>query len=139
MKKTMLMLFTMSVLAFATPVSVTFLGSSTQANNGSFYVGPYNLTVDGAPVLGTCVNWDLEVGPPYSWEANELPLPNTQQFLSAVWLTEQFIGYPDWVSIHQAIWDEFGASYSDPTTLGWLAQANNPANYGSVDASNFLL
>ena len=139
MKKTILVLLTMSALALANPVSVTFVDPPTgvEINNGSVYVGPHALTIDGLLVLGTNISWDLELEPPYTWDAGETPLPNTQPFLSIAWLDLQFSSSSDWAGIQDAIWDESGASYADANTLSWLASANDPANYGSVNRWGF--
>ena len=133
-----------TMCAGASTVDVTFLGPSTGANNGTDYVGPYDLTIDGAPVQGVCISWNLEVGPPYSWTATEIQLPgNYDPFLEAAWLTEQFnyIAPSDagWSPTHQAIWDLFGASFNDPGTLAWIAQAENPANWGTINPADFVL
>lgn len=131
-----------SVLSAATVVFVN-AGSGNSGNglsNGSYYVGPYNLLVDGVPEQGTCISWNLEVGPPFTWQANVVDafsFADSTVILQSEWLNLQFATRPDWIQIHQAIWDLFGASYSDSATLNLLAAARTPANFMSVDPASF--
>jgi hypothetical protein len=122
--------------------TIQFVNPGSGANNGSVYVGPYNLLEDGTPIQGTCITWDLIVGPPFVWDAqreylSDFTEPQRTKLLEAEWLTLQFIQGQDWAPIHQAIWDIFGAGYTDSSTLSWERQAQQ--NYGSVDPYGFYL
>ena len=140
--KTLLALLLFAAALPAATVEMGFTGAMTGINDGSYYVGPYNLTIDGVPTTGVCITWDLEVGPPYLWIADLQPVsafaPAEQTaLLEADWLALQFTPSDEaqWVSIHHAIWDLFGASYTDTGT--WLALA--AADYGSVNPNSFLV
>jgi len=144
MKKTSLAalfaaLLTVAPLAFAD--TIDFVGM-TGVSNGSVYVGPYSLTDNGVSILGTCITFNLEVGPPYEWTASleglgDFTDPMYTELLEAEWLNLKFSSNTDWVGIHQAIWDLFGASYNDVDTKGWVSQAKVAANWSSVDPTSF--
>jgi hypothetical protein len=127
------LLLLVAVLPAAT---VDFISAGPQ-NNGTDYVGPYSLTVDGIPILGDCISPFQTVAPPYTWQASIIPLPLTVPLLEQAWLDEQYAINSDWVGIQQAVWDLSGTSYSDSDTLGWETAA--AVNYSSVDPSEFYL
>jgi hypothetical protein len=142
MKKTAVLILAMSGMLLGNQVAVTFVGPSAPDTFNNIYVGPYDLTVDGVPVVGTCISWDLEVGPPWSWEANKIimdaiPTDQVATYLEAEWLNQQFDHSTDWVGIHKTIWALFGAPYSDPDTIGWEQAAEQ--NYPSVANSFYML
>ena len=130
--------------SWASADTIQFLGSLTQENNGIYYVGPYNLLDNGVPILGTCITWNLEVGPPYSWQATDYQLvdfsaPVQQELEEAEWLNLQFSTQPlaYWPYVHQAIWDIFGANYSDSFTLSWETEAQE--NYQAAGKFSVLI
>ena len=138
--KTLALLFFAASLLLADTVNMGFIGPSTSINDGTDYVGSYDLTIDGTPVLGVCITWDMRVGPPYAWTADLLPVSTfspTEQvaLLESDWLALQFTptNESQWAAIHHAIWDEFGASYTDAGP--WLALAAE--NYGLIDPTSF--
>ena len=96
--------------------------------------------VDGIPALGTCIDASVEVASTwqaYFYDPSEAAQPLQTELQEAQWLNAQFSSSPDWVGIHQAIWDIFGAAYGDLGTLAWLSSAQ--ANYSSIDPSSFSL
>lgn len=144
MKKTSLALL-FAALLLAAPLAfadtIDFTGTAG-VSNGTTYVGPYNLTDDGVAILGTCITFNLEVGPPYEWTADLEGLgsftdPMKTELIEAEWLNLQFSSSSDWVGIHQAIWDLFGASFSDSDTLKWVGQAETKSNWSTVDTTSF--
>jgi|ERR1035441_3718161 hypothetical protein len=137
--KTVLMM--LMAVALASASTVTFLGTSG-ANNGSVFVGPYSLIEDDLYISGTCISFDLHVGPPWTWQAEREYIgsfsgPMRTELLEAEWLNQQFASNSDWAGIQQAIWTLFGAGYSDPDTLSWVARSE--ANWGSVDPNSFYV
>jgi len=135
--KTLLILV---VAAVAQASTVQFVSAGSGANDGADYVGPYNLLIDGQPVKGTCISYDLRVGPPNTWTATAEPVsdfaPEYQvKLLEAEWLNHQFATSNDTVGIHHAIWNLFGATYAG--TGQWLSEAQQ--NYRSVDPNSFDL
>jgi hypothetical protein len=141
MFRTSLLLLVASILCSAT--TITFIGPTTNTTDGNAYVGPYTLEVDGQYVQGVCINSNLEVGPPWIWDANIDPFaifaePTLQQLEEQAWLDEQFAVQPEsnWVPIQHAIWDLTGtANYTDIGT--WISQAQS--SYGSVNPGNWDL
>ena len=116
--------------------TITFVGPGTGATDGSVYVGPYDLTVDGVPVKATCFTYDLHVGPPYEWQADVMTMgafagDELIHLEEAAWLVEQFDTSTDWAGIHDGIWRIFGTGFTDADSLGWMQVAQ--LNYGTVD------
>ena len=132
--KTAALLFLLAITLSAN--TITFVNAPTGQT------GPYNLLEDARAIQGTCISWNLLVAPPYTWEATEYRVadfsdPMRTELLEAAWLNTQFAVNPDTVSIHQAIWDLFGATYTDSSTLQWERRAEQ--NYGSIDPYGFYL
>lgn len=121
--------------------TIQFLGPNTGANNGSVYVGPYDLTFNGIPILGTCVTFDIEITDGETWNATvdtitDFSASNQTLYLEAEYLNQQFNVSPDWSGIHQAIWDIFETGiYTDSDTLNWLTSAET--HYSSVNPISF--
>jgi hypothetical protein len=136
--KTKLLTFTLMTAALASASTIQFIGPVTSVNDGADYVGPYAFKVDGIDMTGICINSNINVGPPFTWDATLEPLnffPQSQQtlLLEADYLALQFAVNSDWVGLHHAIWDLFGASY--PGTSAWIQAAQD--HYGQVDPSTF--
>jgi hypothetical protein len=124
----------------ADAVTIQFVNVGSGDNNAVAYVGPYNLLVNGVLTQGTCISPFLEVDPPYQWTANVDPIadfadPQYTQLLQAAWLVGQFAASSDQIGIQQAVWNLFGAAYTDTDTLSWGAAA--VSGYLSVNPSNF--
>jgi hypothetical protein len=133
----MILLMLMVAVVLLPASTIQFISAGPQ-NNGVEYVGPYSLTIDGIPVLADCVSPSLPVAPPYTWQADLVPIVDytgsaETTLLEQQWLNTQFAVNSDWVGIQQAIWYLSGADYSDSDTLGWIALAQ--ANYGSVNTA----
>jgi hypothetical protein len=138
--RTFLLLLVATFLCSA--ATIQFLGPSTGVNDGTDYVGPYNLLVDGNPVEGFCINFNIQVGPPYTWDGSVENIsiftdPMVSSLLEAEYLSHQFSVSPtsDWPGIHHAIWNLFGANYPDAS--GWLTDAS--VNYGTLDLNSFSI
>ena len=154
-------LFTRAVLLTFTLLALTFCASANTLvtfdnggsyTNGSQYVGPYNLTVNGLPVLGPCISFNNEVYNGETWEANIVDFSNVSTvpgmskslFQESVWLDQQFNGTNE-AAVQQALWDINGAvpQFTDgsPTTVGstewYVSQAI--ANSSTVNADNYAL
>ena len=79
---------TMSLSAEANTVSVTFLGTDTGVNNGTDYVLPYQLSIDGITTDATCYDIFDDVNPGQTWIANVWTTPEAI-------LEGQFSGEPN--------------------------------------------
>jgi hypothetical protein len=163
--KTLLILAVMIMLAplahaDGTPVAMVFTGVNG-ANDGHYYVSPYNGTMNGQAVTLFCVDIINDVNYGQTWQANvtnlaSSNLSNTRYGNSAIssvaanapvlyaeasWLTTQFASNSsDYVSLQYALWDLMNPG-SEPTSYGnvqyWLDLA--AANYGTVDRSQFAV
>lgn len=133
--------------ATANPILVTFVGPQQNVTNANgVYVGPYSLLLDSDPIFATCISFDQHVAGGETWLADLEPLsyftPAQQiSLLKAQYLNGAFAFYPDWVGIHQAIWNIFGATFATSeggaqTPTGyWVNEANT--NYLSVNPTSF--
>jgi hypothetical protein len=123
--------------------SIQFTGPSTGSNNGSSYVGPYNLLINGLPTEGMCVTYSIEISSGESWTANidtlsSFSLPDQKLYLEEFYLDTQFNISTDWVGIQQAAWDIFNpGTFTDPDTNYWLTKAQ--INYVTVNPNLFLV
>jgi len=70
MRSAVLVLLTAMGLS-ANVATVTFDGPATGVNNGTDYVLPYDLTVDGQPVLADCYDFFDQISTGETWQANE--------------------------------------------------------------------
>jgi hypothetical protein len=153
LSRTFVLLLTLLALTFsagATTINVTFTGPQTNDSNGSSYVGPYNLTINGVSTLGTCITDTIDINTNFTWKAVEVsPSFYTgaiyTNLLQAEWLNQRFgvvasSDTADWVGIHQAIWDLFDpGKYTDSTTMTWLNAAQTPSHYNSVSPTSFYV
>ena len=130
------------MLAIAQANTIQFVDNGSGVSNGSVYVGPYDLLNDGQAIKGTCFTDDLQVAPPYIWDASvyrvtDFSEPERKKLLEAEWLNQQFAVNTDWEGIHEGIWDIFGASYASANALLWKPRAE--ANYGTVSWDSFYV
>jgi hypothetical protein len=138
---TRILLFLTVATAISFGSTVQFTGPSTGTNNGSSYVGPYNLVVDGTSIEGTCITYDIEIVDGETWSAtidslSDFSLSDQTLYLEAEYLNLQFPFSTDWVGIHQAIWDIFEpGTFTDQDTTSWLNLAET--NYSSVNPNSF--
>ncbi|HXJ91787.1 MAG TPA: PEP-CTERM sorting domain-containing protein [Terriglobia bacterium] len=116
-------------VASASTVTVTLTGAGgVISNNGSVFVGPYQLLVGGQAINAPCDDYSDEIWVGESWKANENPLTAAgvssslfgshagadQLYLEAAYLTSLFGKEPtsDYNDIAYAIWGLF-----DPAAL----------------------
>ncbi len=147
-----LMVVVLSLFAapsFADTVSVTFLGPATDANNGSYYISPYSLLVNGTVENGYCIDFNHEITTGQNWTAYvnsvstspitgtyQVANPNRSVYSEMAWLVSQY-NTVNQVAIQQAIWDlSVGQKgilpYNDTgtgSTMDWYTQALNHSNY----------
>lgn len=136
-----LSVFLFMTIAIAGTVQVTLVDPGIGVTNGSgVYVGPYDLSIDGKIIKGSCINYNIEIGTGFTWTANYVPFDSysgieLNQLEEMEWLNLQFNSEPTsyWGLIHQAIWDINGPGtpYTDSGTLEWVTAAQS--NYGSIN------
>jgi hypothetical protein len=139
------------VLAFsgqAGTVSVTLLGADTGVNNGTDFVLPYQLSIDGITTDAACYDIFDSVYPGQTWTANVWTpgqAATLGQFRSAsnavagydeiAFLSQQTTGSAqDQIDLQEDIWNVFGGSVY-PVTTGmqdYLDLLNAPA-YADFD------
>ncbi len=133
--------------ASASSVTVTLTGAGgVISNDGSVFVGPYQLQVAGQTVNAPCDDYSDEIWVGESWQANEVPLtasgvnsalfgsqPNADHlYLEAAYLTSLFGKEPtsDYNDISYAIWGLFepaalASSNYEAGANAFLTQAEN--------------
>lgn len=130
------LMLALAIICFATPtVNVTFTGTGG-ISNGTDYVFPYYLIVDGLNISAPCLSDSLDIIGGEQWTATEQPvdysMPNAtdQRYLEEiVYLYTQFNGTNN-VPVQQAIWNlgnnisGVTGPYTDVGTQNWLDQAS---------------
>ena len=145
---------TMAFCAEASTVSVTFLSADTGVTNGTDYVLPYQLSIDGITTDATCYDIFDDVTFGQSWTANVLTTAQAiaeGQFSSApnaavgydeiAFLSQQTTSSPqDQIDLQEDIWNVFGGDPYPVTTgmqnyLNLLATSaySSSFDFGSVD------
>jgi hypothetical protein len=143
------LLFTLASLGEAT--TIQFIGAPTGVNDGSYYVLPYQITIDGSAQDVTCYDFldDVSVGD--TWQANILSLSgagSSNFFTNAslasyervAWLSAQtYSNSAEQVGLQYAIWDVFGSvgQTADSIVYEQAADAAAADNYAGVDFSSF--
>jgi hypothetical protein len=153
--------FVAAALVAAAPVLSAQTGTLQFVNGGSvndghYYVGNYNATLDGAPITVNCIDFFHEVNNGDVWTVNETSLlggdlSNTRlgagglgTYEQAAFLTYQYSGKSDGdvVDIQHAIWRLFGATDSNLISSGsdtWLAFANTNYATSGFDYSHYTI
>ena len=143
----------MALSAEASTVSVTFLGADTGVNNGTDFVLPYQLLIDGITTDATCYDIFDSVSLGETWTANVWTTAQAiaeGQFSSApnaaagydeiAFLSQQATNSAqDQIDLQEDIWNVFGGNLY-PVTPGmqsYLNLLNTPAytgfNFNSVE------
>jgi hypothetical protein len=148
MRRTIFVFFVLALVlasggaALASTVTVTLTGAGgVVSNDGSVFVGPYQLQVGNETVNAPCDDYSDEIWVGESWQANENPLTAAgvssslfgshvnadRLYLEGAYLTSLFGKEPtsDYNDIAYAIWGLF-----DPAAL-------SSSNY-NANAANFL-
>jgi hypothetical protein len=143
----------MALSAEASTVSVTFLGADTGVNNGTDFVLPYQLSVDGITTDATCYDILDGVTLGQSWTANVFSTAQAAalgQFSSypnaaagydeIAFLSQQTTSSAqDQIDLQEDIWNIFGGNQFPVTTgmQNYLDLLNTPAyasfNFSSVE------
>jgi hypothetical protein len=115
-------------------VPVTFLGADTGVNNGTDYVLPYQLNVNGAVVNATCYDIFDGVSTGQTWQANELTVsqaatsgqfsgPNALAgYEEVAFLSQQATNFAqDQIDLQEDIWNVFAPGSFKVITPGMQA------------------
>jgi hypothetical protein len=144
---------TMAFCAQADTVSITLLGANTGVSNGTDYVLPYQLSIDGITTNATCYDIFDTVSLGQTWIANVWTTPQAiteGQFSGApnaatgydeiAFLSQQTTSSAqDQIDLQEDIWNVFGGDLFPVTTgmQNYLDLLSTPAytsfDFGSVD------
>lgn len=150
-----------AALFAAAPILSAQTGTLKFVNGGSvddghYYVGNYNATLDGAPITVNCVDFFHEVSNGDVWKVNETSLggdlSNTRLgntglniYEQAAFLTGKYNGASntDVINIQHAIWTLFGP-ISDPNvnnaaSLYWVNVAQNEYKTSNFNYADFRI
>lgn len=116
-----LLLLVITALAFSNPLTVVYTGNQG-VTNGSSYVGPYGVTIDGDPTSAICIDNGVQIPASKTWTAVLVPLPELPEYQQAAFLAELFKteAKTGWAGIHNAIWQLFGGPVV-ANAAPWLA------------------
>lgn len=144
------LVFTLGSLAGAS--TIQFVGAPTGINDGSFYVLPYQVTIDGTTQLVTCIDFLDDVNSGDVWQANLLTTAQAAAsgFFGAAgtlaayertaWLSVQpYTNTDQQIGLQHAIWNVFSSVSSTPATVSYAASADSAAasGYANFDFSGF--
>jgi hypothetical protein len=142
----------LALASVAQPATIQFVGAPTGVNDGSFYVLPYQLTIDAALQNVTCYDFLDEVSPGNVWQANILGLSDaadsgffSDESVSAyeriAWLSAQtYSNSAEQIGLQYAIWDVFDPGVrTNPDSVSYSQAADTAASggYAGFDFSNF--
>ena len=145
---------TLTVLANADIIQ--YVGAPTGLTDGSYYVLPYEVTIDDVPQLVVCFDVYDEVNSGDVWQAELLNLDQAASsgffsvttgafadYQKVAWLDAQTYSTPaQQIGLQYAIWDVFGTYGSTPDSLAYTAAADAEAASGysgfSFDGVRFI-
>jgi hypothetical protein len=144
------------LLAAATTLAnaetIVFMGPTTTVNDGSTYVLPYQVTINGVSQLVTCFDLADDVYDGDTWTASIMNIgaaaasgffkvSNAFSLYERVaWLSAQAYSNADQqVGLQHAIWNVFGSTFETADSLQYEAAADLAAanNYANFDFSSF--
>ena len=138
--------------AIAPADTIVFKGMPTGVTDGSYYVMPYQLTVDGVAFTVTCYDNYDEVNTGDTWQAQVLTIQQaavsgffsesdeTARYQRIAWLSARSYANADQqIALQHAIWNVFGAAYETDGSLLYEAAADDAAatGYAGFDFSRF--
>ena len=125
---------TLGLFVQADAVSITFVGAPSGVNDGTDYVLPYQLEINGVLTAATCYYVSDNVIPGQTWTANELTLSeaesagqfssyNAAGYAEVGFLFQQTANTPqEQIDLQHDIWNVFGGDYA--VTTGMQAYLN---------------
>jgi hypothetical protein len=130
--------------SYAGADTIQFTGAPTGVNDGSFYVLPYQLTIDGSTQNVVCYDFFDEVSNGDAWQANILNIgmaatsgffgsPDaTAQYERVAWLTAQtWTDTDEQIGLQYAIWNVFDpGSTTSADALQYEQEADAAAGGG---------
>lgn len=130
--------------ALADADTIQFVAAPTGVNDGTNYVLPYEVTIDGTPQLVVCYDIYDDVNGGDTWQAELLNLDQAAssgffstntgelaEYEEVAWLDAQTYSTPaQQIGLQYAIWDVFGTYGFTPDSLAYTAAANAAAALG---------
>jgi hypothetical protein len=124
--------------------TIQYLSAPTGVNDGSYYVLPYQITIDGKSQLVACYDIFDEVNSGDTWQAQLLDLNQAAQsgyfsktpgaladYERVAWLDAQpYDTSAEQIALQYAIWDVFGTYKTTTQSQAWAAAANAAAATG---------
>jgi hypothetical protein len=132
--------------------TIVFKGMPTGVTDGSLYVMPYQLTVDGVTLTVTCYDNYDEVQTGDTWQAQILTIQEaavsgffsendeTARYKRIAWLSARNYANSDQqIALQHAIWNVFGSAYETDGSMLYETAADNAAatGYAGFDFSIF--
>jgi len=142
----------LSLVHIGGAATIQFVGVPTGVNDGSYYVTPYQITIDGSTQDVTCYDFLDDVNYGDTWQANILDLADAANsgffahgslatYERIAWLSAQtYTDSAEEIGLQYAIWDVFGSTnLTSPDTLIFEQEADAAAaeNYAGFNFSGF--
>jgi hypothetical protein len=143
----------LAITSVAGASTIQFIGTPTGVNDGSFFVLPYEVTIDGVPQLVTCYDLVDEASSGQVWQADLLTLNQAAVFgyfsgsaqslanyERVAWLdTQTYNTTTEQIGLQYAIWNVFGTAPQTTESLAYEAAATAAAagGYAGFDFSGF--
>jgi hypothetical protein len=151
-RATTLAFLLVAATTLANAETIQFVGPATTVNDGSSWVMPYQITIDGVTQLVTCFDYVDDVNDGDTWTSSILNIGaaavsgffNVSNAFSlyerVAWLSAQAYNNADeQIGLQHAIWNVFGATFETGDSLKYEAAADAAAagNYAGFDFSSF--
>ena len=145
-------LLVLSLVHVGGAATIQFVGAPTGVNDGSYYVMPYQITIDGSTQDVTCYDFLDDVNYGDTWQANILDVADAANsgffahgslatYERIAWLSAQtYTDSAEQVGLQYAIWDVFSSTnLSNPDAVIYEQAADAAAadNYAGFNFSGF--
>ncbi len=138
--------------SLAAASTIQYVGEPTGVNDGRYYVMPYQVTIEGASQIVTCIDFLDDVRHGDVWQADILNpgqaaasgffgvSSSLEKYERAAWLSVQSYSNTDQqIGLQYAIWNIFSSVSSTPASLSYEAQVDAAAStgYANFDFNGF--
>jgi hypothetical protein len=154
LQRTLIFAFCLLAGTLAQAETIQFIGPTTTVNDGSSYVLPYEISINGVSQIVVCFDSLDDVYDGDTWTSSILNLgaaaasgffPGVSNALAdyekVAWLFAQTYNNADQqIGLQYAIWSVFGSAPQTADSLAYLAAANTAAasGYEGFDFSGFM-
>jgi hypothetical protein len=136
--------------SYTAAATIQFTGAPTGVNDGSFYVLPYQLTIDGSTQNVVCYDFFDDVSDGDTWQANILNVGEasasgffggsdaTAQYERVAWLsTQTWTDSAEQIGLQYAIWNVFDPGSTTSADALQYEQEADAAAAGSYSGFDF--